>query len=499
MRARRVRSAGTKKKGKKEQGSKGSGHHGHHGRAHSHGPGVPLHVHAPESAGGRSKMPPREALADLAAEAQAHREALPEGAGAGKTLFLDAASGIAGDMTIAALVDLGVPLSVVERAVAALPLRGVALRLESVHAGAIGATEFEVLVPEGQPERTYRDIDRMIEKASLSGGVKDLSRAIFRRLGEAEAEVHRIPLADVHFHEVGAVDAIVDIVGAAACFAHLGAEVVGSPLPLGRGFVTCRHGVIPLPAPATVACLKGVPTVDARIEAELVTPTGAAIVATVARRFEAWPAMAPERIGWGAGTAMLPGRPNALRVVLGPRATAEIASSEAVGTHVVVEANLDDATGELVGHAIAMLLAAGALDAWATPTTMKKGRPGIVLSALTNRADASRIAEVVLRETSSIGVRYAPVSRLERPREIHTVSTRFGNIPVKVSGGPYGAPIVKPEFDACVEAAARTNVAVRVVIAEAVRVAELFPALMETRTRRAEVKGPRPARRNRTR
>jgi uncharacterized protein (TIGR00299 family) protein len=449
---------------------------------HFHAPrGAHDHTHdhaAPHAPNERRRSPGfRVTRADLrgaARAAQAHRVPMVEGAGKGKTLFLDAASGVAGDMTIAALVDLGVPFEVVEQAVSALPLRGVSLRLEKTHAGAIGASRFEVLVASEQPERRYRDIDRMIEKAKLSLRTKDLSRAIFRRLGEAEAEVHRIALEEVHFHEVGAVDAIVDVVGAAACFSYIAAEVVSSPLPLGRGFVECRHGTLPLPAPATVACLRGVPTYHAGVEAELVTPTGAAIVATVARRFEAWPSMAPERIGWGAGTAELPDRPNALRAVLGPTIP-EAPASEPSATHVVVEANLDDTTGELAGYAIGALLAAGALDAWATPITMKKGRPGIILSALANRFEAGRIVEVVLRETPSIGVRYTPVLRVERPRERRLVATRFGEIPVKVSGGPFGAPVVKPEFDACVEAAVRANVAVRVVLAEVLRAAESPP------------------------
>src|SRR5690606_25217348 len=178
---------------------------------------------------------------------------------------------------------------------------------------------------------------------------------------------------------------IVDIVGAAAAFTYLGAEVVSSPLPLGRGFVDCRHGVLPLPAPATVLCLRGVPTEDAGIEAELVTPTGAAIVATVARRFARWPALGPRAVGWGAGSRELPDRPNALRVVLG----APQVEREAPGaTHALLETNLDDVTGELTGHVIRSLLEQGALDAWVVPATMKKGRPGLVLSALTEAQHA---------------------------------------------------------------------------------------------------------------
>lgn len=381
-------------------------------------------------------------------------------------LFLDAASGIAGDMTIAALIDLGVPLQVVESAVATLPLSGYRLELRATHAGAIGASHFDVVIEPGQGERTYRQIDDLIAGAKLDDAVKALARAIFRRLAEAESQVHRISLDHVHFHEVGAVDAIVDIVGAAACFAYLGARVACSPLPMGRGFVSCRHGVLPLPAPATVACLRGVPTFDAGIDGELVTPTGAAIVATVAQEFLRWPSFSPERDGWGRGSRELPDRPNVLRAVLGSPAPRELSVS---GTHVVLETNVDDMSGELAAHAIRELLAAGALDAWASPITMKKGRPALTISVLVGNADAARLAELLLRETSSIGLRYHAVDRLERPRRVIEVSTRFGVIPVKVSDGNGGPPQIKPEFDACAEAARAAGVPVREVILEAMR------------------------------
>lgn len=379
-------------------------------------------------------------------------------------MFLDAFSGIAGDMSIAALVDLGVPFTVIEAAVAALDLGPIEVRVESTMAGAIGATRLVLDLPGGDGERTHRVIDDIIARSSLSPDVRALARRIFRRLAEAEAEVHRMPVADVHFHEVGALDAIVDIVGAAAAFSHLGAEVICSPLPMGHGMVDCRHGRLPLPAPATVACLRGIPTYDAGIEAELVTPTGAAIVAGVAQRFARWPAMTPEHIGWGRGHRELPDRPNALRVVLG--ASAAVAPGEEA-TYVVLEANVDDMTGELAGHAIAALIGAGARDAWASPITMKKGRPGLIVSALAERHVADAIAEVLLRETSSIGLRRTPAQRLERPRRSVDVETRYGVIPVKVAEGPFGPPQLKPEFDVCAERAAGAGVPVREVVAEA--------------------------------
>jgi hypothetical protein len=387
-------------------------------------------------------------------------------------LFFDAFSGIAGDMSIAALLDLGVPLLVIERAVAALPIEGFHLHRGHTHRSGIVATSFDVHVEAAQPERTYGEIDGMLAASALDDKTRDLARRIFRRLGEAEASVHRMPLQDVHFHEVGAVDAIVDIVGAAAALTYLGAEVVGSPVPLGRGFVKARHGVLPLPAPAAVECLRGVPTYGVDLDAELVTPTGAAILATAAARFERWPTFAPERVGFGAGHRELPDRPNLLRAVLGTRPGAAAEAGPAA-SHVIIEANVDDLTGEVAAHALEALFAAGALDAWATPITMKKGRPALTLAALAPAARADAVAACLLAETTSIGVRRTPVSRTERPRRTITVATAFGPIAVKISEGPFGPPQVKPEFDECAAAARTHGVPVRAVIAAALAAAKV--------------------------
>jgi uncharacterized protein (TIGR00299 family) protein len=387
---------------------------------------------------------------------------LERGAGVGKRLHFDCFSGVAGDMSVAALIDLGVPLEVVRAAVASLGIAGVDVDVAPAQTGVIGGARYLVRQSGLHHERRYEEIVRLLDDAPLEPDTKARAQAIFRRLAEAEAFVHRTPLQAVSFHEVGAVDAIADIVGAAAALAHLGAELSCSPLPMGHGSVQCRHGILPLPAPATVACLRGAPTYAAGIEAELVTPTGAAIVASQARRFERWPSLVPVAVGWGAGTRKLPDRLNALRVVLGDASADEAPGHEP--THHVIEANLDDMNGELAGHAIAKLLEAGALDAWAAPITMKKGRPGLQLSVLATDASRSVLEAVLLRETSSIGLRRYPVSRTERPREVVEVDTEFGKLPVKISRGPYGPPQIKPEFDACARAAARHDVPVRVVL-----------------------------------
>ena len=388
------------------------------------------------------------------------RADLPFQGGKGKVLFLDAPSGLAGDMIIASLIDLGVPPRAVGAVLECLPISGYHLHLSAKERSGILATHFDVHVDGEQPERTFASIKKILDESTIPEPVRARAHRIFQKLAEGESAVHKMPLDEVHFHEVGAVDAIVDIVGAAAALEYVGADVIVSPLPMGRGFVKARHGILPLPAPATVECLRGFATYDGGIDFEFVTPTGAAIVAASALRSERWPAMVPELVGWGAGTAELADRPNLLRAVLGT----PLAGRAEEGTHVVLEANLDDASGELLGAAIETLLAQGALDAWATPITMKKGRPAVTLAALGTLATADALTAVFLRETTTLGVRRVPVSRTERPRRTVEVSTKYGVIAVKVAGGPYGPPQIKPEFDACVAAARSHGVAVKDVL-----------------------------------
>jgi uncharacterized protein (TIGR00299 family) protein len=382
---------------------------------------------------------------------------LERGAGVGKILFLDAPSGLAGDMIISALVDLGVPGAVIADAVSKLPITGFQLHFGSRVKSGIVATSFEVHVDDAQPERTYAEIREILDASTLDAETKSAAHATFLRLAKSEANVHKMPIDGVHFHEVGAIDAIVDIVGSAAALTYLGAKVIVSPLPMGRGFVKARHGILPLPAPATVECLRGIPTYDAGIDFEFVTPTGAAIVGAHAVEASRWPSFSPEKTGWGAGAADLKDRPNLLRAILGEAPDHE-------KSHVVIETNVDDVTGELVASCMESLLAAGALDAWATPITMKKGRPALTLSALADLSSADAVATAMLRETTSLGIRRYAVGRVERPRKIVVVETAFGKIAVKISGGPFGPPQIKPEFDACAAAAKTHGVPVREVI-----------------------------------
>lgn len=396
-----------------------------------------------------------------------HEHALVRGAAEGKTLFFDAGAGISGDMTIAALLDLGVPMRVVEDAVGQLALEGYRLSRGHAHRSGIVASTFSVDVLGAQPERTWQSIDAMIAGAKLETRVKTLSRAVFRRLAEAEAEVHGATVESVHFHEVGAVDSIVDIVGACAMIAWLGPQqIVYSPLPMGYGTVKARHGILPLPAPATVLCLRGVPTYAIDIEGETVTPTGAALASSLATSFSRWPEMIPELVGWGAGSHEFAARPNLLRAVVG--AHGALVDDAGGATHAVLEANVDDMTGELAGHVVARLMREGALDVSLLPTTTKKGRPGLLLSVISSESQREHVAKVILRETTTIGVRWHVVRRLERNRRMEKLPTRYGEVAMKVSGGQGVPEQAKPEFDDCVRLAEAAGVPVRDVIAAAV-------------------------------
>jgi uncharacterized protein (TIGR00299 family) protein len=438
----------------KKGAAKKSGHGHGHGREGDH---AHAHAHDHDHDHGHDH-----------GHAHAHSgvEEVGRGEGDGRILFFDAPSGIAGDMVIAALVDLGVPARVIEESVARLGLTGFHLHFGTRERSGIIATSFDVHVEGRQPERTWGEIRRILEKAKLAPGIARRAIATFERLAASEARVHRMPIDEVHFHEVGGVDAIVDVVGSAAALDYLGARVIVSPLPMGHGRVKARHGILPLPAPAVVECLRGFETYDGGIAFELVTPTGAAIVGAHATASMRWPSMKPLRSGWGAGTADLADRPNLLRAVLGEPVTSSRGASEAA-PYVVLEANLDDATGELIGHCIEALLEAGALDAWTVPLTMKKGRPGLLLGALTDAVRADAIARIMIRESTTLGVRRHEVHRLERPRHMESVTTPFGAIPVKVAGGPFGPPQRKPELDACIAAAHEHGVPLKDVITAA--------------------------------
>ncbi len=381
--------------------------------------------------------------------------------------YLDCFSGVSGDMLLGTMLDAGLGLDELRADLSGLPLNGFVLSAEKVQRAGIAATHAIVDVSEEQPARTLEDVLRIVADARLPEADKEKGAAIFRRLAEAEAKVHGETAEAVHLHDVAAVDAIVDVMGAVAGLRLLGAErLYSSPLPLGSGEVSGPHGVLPVPAPATLElmAMSAAPIRASDAAGELVTPTGAAIVTTLAT-FER-PEMIVESVGYGAGTRDPASRPNVLRLWLG-------ASPEDRRTRpmLLIETNIDDMTPEMLAYVQAKLLAEGAADAWLAPVTMKKGRAAIVLSVLCTEADEERIARLLLRETSTLGVRVRPVHRWEAEREVLEFESSLGPAAVKVKRLPGEPPRFSPEYEACralAEASGRPIVEVyRLVQAEA--------------------------------
>ncbi len=378
----------------------------------------------------------------------------------------DCVSGIAGDMTLAALISAGWPEDELKALPARLRLTGVEIEVTRVRRGPFAAVHVDVRSSEKQPHRHLHHIEAILEQADLPARVRDRAKAVFTRLAEAEAEVHGSTVKQVHFHEVGAVDAIIDIVGALLGLDSLGVITVSaSELPLGGGFVDSQHGRIPVPAPATALLLRGAPVRGGPVEAELVTPTGAALLMTLAENWGEVPAMRLEQVGTGAGTKEFPAHPNILRILIGERSTVGLVGR----TVAVLETAVDDENPQFMAALLPRLLTLGALDAMLAPVTMKKGRSGLWLIVICEPADARRLAETVLAETSTLGVRMREEHRIELPRYTLEVETEFGPVQVKVARLPDGSERAMPEYESVVEVAARSSVAPRVVAAGAVQ------------------------------
>jgi len=372
-------------------------------------------------------------------------------------------------MTVGALLDLGLPFAELERTIAALGVTGCELAVGHRDHGAIRAVKFDVRLTAPQPERPFATIRAMLEDAAISAPVRDRALAVFAVLAEAEGRIHGVPPEAVHFHEVGGVDAIVDVVGAALGVETLGITAIDvGPLPLGSGIVDSAHGRLPVPAPATVELLRGFAVRPGDGAGEMVTPTGAAIL----RGFGAVPAapaaLVPTRIGYGSGTRTLADRPNVLRIVLGEDVAPARGAND---TMVVLETNIDDMNPELYEHATARLFAAGAVDVVLVPVQMKKGRPGVVLQVLAPPDRRDAVAGVLFAETTTIGVRMYTVERLKLERRVEEVATPYGTIRVKISGPEGGPRTIAPEYESCREAATRASVALRVVYDAARRAA----------------------------
>ena len=385
-----------------------------------------------------------------------------------RVLYFDCFAGASGDMMLGALVDAGLPLETLKESLRALPLDGWELRAERVVRQGVSATSIVVADqphPHEHHHRGLAEIVGIVDRSTLPPGVKARSKGLFERLARAEAEVHGIPVDEVHFHEVGAVDSIVDIVGAVAGLEWFGAdEVVSSPLNVGRGTVECAHGTLPVPAPATARLVQGAPVYSAGPDGELLTPTGALLVTGFAARFGPLPAMRVERIGYGAGTRTTPGWPNVLRLFVG-----ETAEARPRDTIVVVECDIDDMSPQLFGPLMERLLASGAVDVYYTPVQMKKGRPGILVTALAPPDRRESVVAALFRETTTIGVRYHEAGRECLGREFVTVPTRHGDVRIKLARLEGRTVNAMPEFDDCARLASQRGVPVREVQAEALR------------------------------
>ncbi len=371
-----------------------------------------------------------------------------------KLAYFDCRCGISGDMTLGALVDAGVSLDKLNAAVESLGLPDCRLVAQEVKKNGFRATQVTVEVPPEQGHRHLSDILRMIHRSRLTNGQKELAGRIFRRLADAEAQVHGIPVDKVHFHEVGAADSIADVVGSAVGWDLLGADrLVVSPIPTGTGTVKIDHGRCSVPAPATAELLKGIPLAESSVPHELTTPTGAAIVATLADAFGPLPAMTLERIGYGAGKRDLDQQANLVRLFVG-----EAPHARGGETVWVVETNLDDVTGELIGYCTARLRDLGVLDVYTTAIQMKKGRPAVKLSVLCEEPQVGAVEAVVFAETSTLGVRRWPVRRHVLPRRPHQVQTPWGPVEGKIGWLDDGSPRFAPEFESCRQIATRHGV-----------------------------------------
>lgn len=401
--------------------------------------------------------------------------------------YFDCFSGISGDMVLGALVDAGLALGTLERELRKLKLAGWSITAEKVRRGAIAATQVKVHVEgdhahahgnlhhHGEAEekthhhhhhRGLNEIVKMIDGAGLAPRAADRAKKIFQRLGEAEAKVHGIAIEKVHFHEVGAVDSIVDIVGAAIGFDLLGLdEFACSAMDVGGGQVKTEHGLLPVPAPATVELLRGVPTHSSGIQRELVTPTGAAIATTLTTNFGAIPAMRLRAIGYGAGSVDLAEKPNVLRVLVGEAIESDAGKWDAPIT--VIETNVDDMSPQIYGYFAEKALAAGALDVFSTTAQMKKNRPGLLVTILSEPENVSSLIDLVFRETTTIGVRTYDVRRKTLDRELVPVETRFGRVRMKVSRLNGSLLTATPEYDDCQVIAAERGVPLKEVIAAA--------------------------------
>ncbi len=383
-----------------------------------------------------------------------------------KLAYFDCFSGISGDMTLGALVHAGILLDHLRNELKALDVPGWEIRSENVWKNGMAAIFVHVDTQESHTHRSLSTIEALLQKSHLASPVRDRAIAIFRKLGEAEAAVHDVPIEKIHFHEVGAIDAIVDIVGACIGFAHLGIERFAcSPLNVGGGTAKMAHGVLPVPAPATARLLLGKPTYSTGIQKELVTPTGAAIVATLCDSFGPQPPMSVSAIGYGAGAADLEAQPNVLRLMVGDAAAKQEGNYDEEIR--VLEANLDDLNPQIYGYFLDRALALGALDVFLSPIQMKKNRPGTLLTILCKPADEPKFQDLLFAETTTLGVRSHTTQRRCLPREWESVTTPYGEVRKKLARINGKVLHISPEYEDCRKLAEANSVPLQSVMQQA--------------------------------
>ncbi len=389
-----------------------------------------------------------------------------------RLLYFDCIAGISGDMALGALIDAGADLEPIRKGLEGLPVESFELDVEQVESGGIRATKVNVRTSTDGLIRTYASVRSLLDMAEMPLDAKAMAQRIFRRLAEAEAMVHRRDLDQVTFHEVGAVDSIVDIVGTSLALASLKVDrVFASAVPTGMGMVKTEHGLLPIPAPAVMELLRGAPIYSRNVSVELVTPTGAAILAALVEGFGEIPLMRIEHVGYGAGSARLD-FPNVVRVVVGEADPSATAAADTVsGSELVLETNVDDLNPELYAYVLERLFAAGAQDAWLTPIVMKKGRPAVTISVLASPSREEAIRQVLFRETGTLGIRSSVVDKQALEREWVEVATRHGLVRVKIGRLEGTTVTVAPEFEDCVTVAREAGVPAREVYEEATRLA----------------------------
>ena len=384
-----------------------------------------------------------------------------------KQAYLDCFSGISGDMFVGALLDVGLPLERLLAELKKIPLGSYEFERTRALRGHLVGTRVEIRVPGKQPHRKLRDIEALIADSGLSTGVKEQTLKVFSRLAQAEGKLHNMPPEQVHFHEVGAVDAILDIVGTCIGLELLDiSHLTCSPVNVGSGCVQAAHGTLPVPAPASLELLKDLPIYSSGIDGELVTPTGAALISTLATGFGPIPPMRVERIGYGAGAREIPGHPNLARLLLGESAEPVRVRDGAPGDEVVsiIEANVDDMSPQLYGYFIDQALAAGALDVTCTPIQMKKDRPGILLSVLCTPEKGDALAQMLFEQTTTIGVRIYEARRQILERELVSIQTPYGTVKVKVARRDGKVLNVAPEYEDCQRLASEKGVPLKQVM-----------------------------------